>query len=292
MISKLSATPGSLAGASLTTRFRRAAGFVPAGVAILSTPDVAMTVSSLHCVSFSPPLVSVALGKDSRKAQVILASGQFHVRLLRGGEADVARGQGIPDGAGMVEMECKIAASYPVGDHHLLIASVGDVRLANHYPLVSWRRGLHEFRPHYDFLCSRETFQEFVRAWETGALPKNRWTHAGHVAIGAYYAVGYPDEAFARTKRGILRYNEAVGTENSPTSGYHETLTRLWANLLARLVDGFTDPWKAACQAVDTFGEDRDLHRLYYSFDVARSLEARRTWVPPDLEGPYGGGSG
>jgi len=126
-----------------------------------------------------------------------------------------------------------------------------------------------------------------VGAWETGTLPKTRWTHSGHVAIGAYYAVRYSDEAFERTKKGILRYNEAVGTENSDTSGYHETLTRLWANVLARVVAGFADPWKAACEAVDRFGEDRELHHLYYSFDVVRSRAARRTWVPPDLEGPY-----
>ena len=93
--------------------------------------------------------------------------------------------------------------------------------------------------------------------------------------------------AFERTKNGILRYNEAIGTENSDTSGYHETLTRLWANVLAKLVAGCTDPWEAACEAVERFGEDRELHHLYYSFDVVRSTVARRTWVPPDLEGPY-----
>ena len=280
-------THSALDCANLAITFRRAAGFVPSGVAILSTPDIAMTVSSLHCVSFDPPLISVALGKDSRRAGAILASGQFHVRLLRSGEEHLARGEGTPYGAGMVEMECTIAAKYPVGDHDLIIASVGSVGVSKDYPMVYWRRGLHGFRPHYDFVSSREAFQEFVDAWETGILPKTRWTHAGHVAIGAYYAVRYPGEAFERTKKGILRYNEAVGTKNSDTAGYHETLTRLWANLLAKLADGFTDPWKAACQAVDKFAEDRDLHHLYYSFDVVRSTEARRTWVPPDLEGPY-----
>jgi flavin reductase (DIM6/NTAB) family NADH-FMN oxidoreductase RutF len=287
MITRLAAINSALECANLATTFRRAAGFVPSGVAILSTPDITMTVSSLHCVSFDPPLISVALGKDSRKAGAILASGQFHVRLLRSGEEDLARGEGAPRGPGMVEMECTIAAKYPVGDHHLIIASVGAVRISNNYPMVYWRRGLHGFRPRYDFVSSREAFQEFVGAWETGTLPKIRWTHAGHVAIGAYYAVRYPDEAFERTKKGILRYNEAVGTENSDTSGYHETLTRLWANVLAKVVAGFADPWKAACEAVDRFGEDRDLHHLYYSFDVVRTTAARRTWVPPDLEGPY-----
>ena len=96
-----------------------------------------------------------------------------------------------------------------------------------------------------------------------------------------------PETALERTRCGIVRYNEAVGTANTATSGYHETLTRLWAGILRQIVDGFTDPWEAACYAVEKFGEERDLHHLYYSFDVVRDPVARRTWVTPDLQGPY-----
>ena len=272
---------------SLTVEFRRAAGFIPTGVAILSAPDAEMTVSSLHCVSFDPPLVSVALSKDSHKAATILAIGRFHIRLLRREEEALSKGGGFPPCPGMVEMECTIAATHVAGDHDLIIASVDSVTTSDGYPVIYWRRGLHELRPHYDFIASREAFQQFVAAWEAGTLPKTQWTHAGHVAIGAYYAVCYPGAAFQLTKKGILRYNEAVGTANSDTSGYHETLTRFWANVLAKLADAVTDPWKAACEAVERFGEERDLHHLYYSFDVVRNTVARRTWVPPDLEGPY-----
>jgi len=55
----------------------------------------------------------------------------------------------------------------------------------------------------------------------------------------------------------------------------------------ARFVKGIADPWQAAVKAVHKFGEDRDLHHLYYSFDVVRSAEARRAGIPPDLDGPY-----
>jgi len=34
-------------------------------------------------------------------------------------------------------------------------------------------------------------------------------------------------------------------------------------------------------------GQARDLHRLYYSFDVVRDPVARVSYVPADLEGPY-----
>jgi hypothetical protein len=136
-----------------------------------------------------------------------------------------------------------------------------------------------------DFLASREALEKFVAAWEAGLLPKARWTHAAHVAVGAYYKVKYPATAFERMRTGIIRHNEAVGTLNSDTSGYHETITRLWTMVIAKVVEEIDDPWAAACKAVERFGEVRDLHRLYYSFDIVRSVEARRTWMPPDLDG-------
>ena len=271
----------------LGAEFRRAAGFVPAGVAILQTEDVTMTVSSLHCISFDPPVISVALRRGARKSESILGSGRFHVRALRNGEEHLVKGEGIASGAGMVEMECTITAKYPVGDHDLVVASVAKVTVSDGYPIVCWRRGLHVLRPRYDFVASRESLEEFMAAWEGGTLPKRQWTHAGHIAVGAYYAVRYPTSAFERTKSGILRYNQAVGIENSFTTGYHETLTQFWANLLGKFVSGFTDPWSAAFEAVETFGEERDLHHLYYSSDVVRNIQARREWIPPDMKGPY-----
>lgn len=90
--------------------------------------------------------------------------------------------------------------------------------------------------------------------------------------------------ALARTREGILRYNAAVGVENTDTSGYHETLTRFRATVLQDATRGCADEWQAACHAVERFGEDRDLHTLFYSFDVVRSIEARRGWIAPDVD--------
>jgi hypothetical protein len=78
---------------------------------------------------------------------------------------------------------------------------------------------------------------------------------------------------------GIRRFNDAVGTPNTDDSGYHDTLTWFWVSLIARVVAGCTDEWAAAQQAVTLLGEDRDLHYLYYSFDVVR--------IAPDLIGPW-----
>jgi len=139
----------------------------------------------------------------------------------------------------------------------------------------------------HPFLETREAFDAFVAAWESGRLPKAAWTHGAHVAIGACYVVRYGERAVDELRAGIKRHNAAVGTLDTETSGYHETLTRLWSGVVSRFVAGVSDPWLAARHAVEKFGEERDLYRLYYSFDVVKDKTARAAWVPPDLDGPY-----
>lgn len=43
----------------------------------------------------------------------------------------------------------------------------------------------------HPFLETREAFNAFVAAWESGELPKAQWTHAAHVAMGAGYVARY-----------------------------------------------------------------------------------------------------
>jgi hypothetical protein len=142
-------------------------------------------------------------------------------------------------------------------------------------------------RRDHPWLASAAAFGAFVDAWEQATLPKAAWTHAAHVAVAACYRVRHGDAALARTREGIVRYNVAVGTPNTDTSGYHETLTRFWSGVIAAAVAGIDDEWRAACVAVEGFGEDRLLHTRYYAGDIVRSVEARRRWVAPDLGRPW-----
>ena len=251
----------------------RAAGFLPSGVAVLSSSDSEMTVSSLHFVSFGPPIIGVCFETGSRKGAAIIKAGKFAARILK------TRTEGVVD-----LLDCAIQSVTRVGDHDLVLAGVGGVRMLSDAAgaLVYWRRGLHEFRPAYDFAATRDGFEAFVHAWELGKLPKSHWSHAAHVAIGACYGVRHGIQALDRIREGILRYNAAAGTANTDTSGYHETLTRFWAEVLAKETRHFSDEWLAARHALAKYGEDRYLHSLYYSFDLLQSVEARRVWIPPD----------
>jgi hypothetical protein len=144
---------------------------------------------------------------------------------------------------------------------------------------------------HYPFLKSEEALETFIRSWESGTLPRTEWTHGAHVAVAAYYAFSQREEAtFQRMKTGIVHFNACVGTANTENSGYHETLTRFWAGIVC----SFVRKRQGASQlvtvrdAVDKFGEDRDRHRLYYSFDGVRYRGARRGWIQPDRQPPEG----
>lgn len=256
---------------------------MPSGIALLSHGELVMAVSTLQCLSFEPPIVSVFFDHASRKGQAILDAGHFDVRLLRDTEAAFARtATSTPTGPAMVALTCAITRVEPVGDHDLVLAVVTNVQLGDGGPLVYWRRGLHPLRVDYPFLVTPVALAAFMAAWEAGTLPATHWTHAAHVAVAACYAVRHGAAALDCTRAGIVRYNDAVGTPNTDTSGYHETLTRFWSEVVAGVTAGCSDEWEAARLAVGRFGEDRDLHALCYAFDVPRSTEARRTWVAPD----------
>ena len=87
-------------------------------------------------------------------------------------------------------------------------------------------------RKTYAFLLSAAALDDFLAAWEAGTLPHSQWTHAAHVAVAACYAFDLtPADALLRTRRGIIHFNNCVGTPNTDTRGYHETLTRLWSGI-------------------------------------------------------------
>jgi hypothetical protein len=136
------------------------------------------------------------------------------------------------------------------------------------------------------YLADEAALDAFLDAWRTGRLPKPEWTHAAHVVVCAATAWGggAVDEVFSAMKRGIVAYNEAVGTANTATSGYHETLTRFWAGVVVGHLRDAAPPSRieAVRSAVAALGAARGLHVAHYSFDVVADRRARAEWVPPD----------
>lgn len=132
---------------------------------------------------------------------------------------------------------------------------------------------------------TQDDLHTLMQAFEAGSLPKAAWTHAAHVAVGANYVALHGEPlALEMMRQRVCAYNEAVGTVNSATSGYHETLTRFWIAVLARLhyEEKAASHLAFVQHAVTLYGGRRDLHRQFYHFDVVKHSEARQAWVAPD----------
>lgn len=125
-----------------------------------------------------------------------------------------------------------------------------------------------------------------VEAFRARTLPKSEWTHRAHLRVGLWHLLHCrPDDALARLREGITRLNEAHGTANTDTGGYHETITRFYVWLISRFVES-ADCTRSidelAKELIDRCG-DRDLPLRYYSRQRLFSVAARRGWVEPDV---------
>jgi hypothetical protein len=127
-------------------------------------------------------------------------------------------------------------------------------------------------------------------------LPKGAWTHRAHLRVGLWHVRRFgPDRALDLLRERIARYNESVGTANTDTSGYHETLTVVYVRLIADFAGRGCSPTRPVGRgsnpATDDLEarlvaalDDRAIPLRYYSRERLFSTEARRHWVPPDLE--------
>jgi hypothetical protein len=137
-----------------------------------------------------------------------------------------------------------------------------------------------------EHLATPQALDSFLHSFEQGMLAKSEWTHGAHVAAAAYYLFDSDFETVLPLMRTRIRtFNESVGGANTPTSGYHETLTHFWLLIVAELLrqQSPSTRLEAAQQAVAIFGQARSLHTLYYSGDLVQDSAARQSWRVPDL---------
>ncbi len=130
--------------------------------------------------------------------------------------------------------------------------------------------------------------ESLVRLFLDRSLPKPAWTHVAHLRVGLWHVRRFgADLAVDLLRERISRYNESVGTANTSTSGYHETLTVFYV----KVIDAFVSADASPDQEADTLERrlleavgDRELPLRYYSRECLFSTEARRQWVAPDLQ--------
>jgi hypothetical protein len=122
--------------------------------------------------------------------------------------------------------------------------------------------------------------------FEAGVIPRDQWNHRAHLTMALWYILDYgPDQGAARIREGILRYNKAQNIEQTPTGGYHETVTRFYIWLVQRFVLT-SDTARPRLELLEDLCRrygDPDYPLRYYSKERLFSWEARTGWVPPDL---------
>ncbi len=133
-----------------------------------------------------------------------------------------------------------------------------------------------------------EEAEKLVAAFENCTLDKDDWSHEAHLLAGMKMCILHKENAYVEMKKRVIRFNETVGTINSESSGYHETITHYWIVVLHHFckknnINTFNQI------AVDTllFSEalaKRNSFLEYYSKDLIMSSKARLELVEPDLK--------
>jgi hypothetical protein len=123
------------------------------------------------------------------------------------------------------------------------------------------------------------------RSVQTRTLPKCEWTHAAHFAA-AMWVLTRANLVAERDLPAVIRaYNEATGTPNTDTTGYHETITLASIRVARAYLDNRSHAGRAEVLRellASPFGRS-DWLLAYYSRGHLFSVEARRRWVEPDL---------
>ena len=121
-----------------------------------------------------------------------------------------------------------------------------------------------------------------VRRFEDCTLPREEWAHRAHLSVAAWYLAHHSrDDATARIREGIQRYNESLGNAKV----YHETITLSWIALIACFLQKSAFERRVAELATEVnerFGTSDYLLR-HFSKEWLFSDAARAQWVEPDL---------
>ena len=136
------------------------------------------------------------------------------------------------------------------------------------------------------YAISIEQAETLVQKFENGTLLKSEWTHEAHLIVGLKMVLTYGEQSFPEMKKRIIHFNTSVGTINSETSGYHETLTVFWLWAIKQ----FCDEKRITQFDVDAVDEllfyeplsRRNLVEDYYSEAILLLPEARRRYIRSD----------
>ncbi|MEM6801883.1 MAG: hypothetical protein AAF696_10805 [Bacteroidota bacterium] len=133
-----------------------------------------------------------------------------------------------------------------------------------------------------------ERIKGLLKSFEDKSLSHEAWTHEAHLVVACHYLYTYSDwEALIFLRSGIITLNRAQKVENSPSSGYHETLTCFWVKTISYFMNKHKEgkSLEEVCQLFlkSPFANTR-IALEFYSKDHLFTVEARASWVEPDIK--------
>lgn len=150
--------------------FRRVMAFLATGVTVVTTALGeklhGMTANAVCSVSLEPPLILVCVDRRSHTHAILAQSGVFAVNILSEEQEELARLfadrgppqvqslRGVPyrlgtTGAPILEgciayAECRVAATYPGGDHTIFLGHVRELKVVREAPPLLFYRSAYE----------------------------------------------------------------------------------------------------------------------------------------------------
>ncbi len=133
---------------------------------------------------------------------------------------------------------------------------------------------------------TEETITALAQDFINKSLPLVDWTHEAHLLVALWHLKHYSKaEATCYLRSRIISYNEVVGTENGPRSGYHETLTLFWIWVIAEFLKKYDgDLVELSSLFIKSKYADKRLPFQFYTKAKLISIEARASWVAPDRQ--------
>lgn len=134
---------------------------------------------------------------------------------------------------------------------------------------------------------SESEIESLIHRFEVRKLPKSEWTHEAHLVVAIWYSKKYDFmTALNLVRKNITNHNDSVGTPNTDSEGYHESITRFWLLTAQEFIRSHSSlTMTELCNRFihSEFGK-RDYPLKYYSRELLFSVEARHSWMEPDLK--------
>jgi len=134
-----------------------------------------------------------------------------------------------------------------------------------------------------EVFSSEDELDDLMSRVRTASIPNDEFSHRYHLAMAS--VIVFEGGGLDEIRASIVALNEANKVEQTPTGGYHETITVAWHRLVRSHLASLPveAPRLLAVNSVLHEFQDKFVLLRHYSRDRLMSWEARKGFVDPDV---------